>query len=199
MVPLYSVKISRVPTYSKIIVIFTHTGLSPTLVWLSRHFCLLHNYHWADPRSLATTSGISVDFFSSGYWDVSLLRVSLIFLWIRKYYTFIQTSLKHTEMCLNRYLKGGFPHSDIRGSKSVDLSPRLFAACHVLHRLQSPRHSPDALQNAWIHITRRDKSTANCFLNLEQENKTIINFVRAFWLPEHWEFSVLSDIGDHII
>jgi len=34
---------------------------------------------------------------------------------------------------------------------------------------------------------------------LEQENKTIINFVRAFWLPEHWEFSVLSDIGDHII
>jgi len=32
---------------------------------------------WADPRSLATTSGISVDFFSSGYLDVSVHRVSL--------------------------------------------------------------------------------------------------------------------------
>ena len=31
---------------------------------------------WADPRSLATTSGISVDFFSSGYLDVSVPRVS---------------------------------------------------------------------------------------------------------------------------
>src|SRR3569623_491148 len=30
----------------------------------------------ATPRSLATTSGISVDFFSYGYLDVSVLRVS---------------------------------------------------------------------------------------------------------------------------
>ena len=30
---------------------------------------------WAVPRSLATTSGISVDFFSSGYLDVSVPRV----------------------------------------------------------------------------------------------------------------------------
>ena len=32
---------------------------------------------WAIPRSLAATSGISVDFFSSGYLDVSVPRVSL--------------------------------------------------------------------------------------------------------------------------
>ena len=31
--------------------------------------------------------------------------------------------------------RGGFPHSDIPGSKSVADSPRLFAGCHVLHRL----------------------------------------------------------------
>ena len=31
--------------------------------------------NWAVPRSLATTNGISVDFFSSGYLDVSVLRV----------------------------------------------------------------------------------------------------------------------------
>ena len=35
---------------------------------------------------------------------------------------------------------GGFPHSDIRGSKPADGSPRLFAVCRVLHRLTVPRH-----------------------------------------------------------
>jgi hypothetical protein len=45
-----------------------------------------------------------------------------------------------------RYPKrGGLPHSDIRGSPGARPSPRLFAACHVLHRLSVPRHPPDAL------------------------------------------------------
>ena len=39
----------------------------------------------------------------------------------------------------------GFPHSDIRGSKAVRASPRLFAACRVLLRLREPRHPPCAL------------------------------------------------------
>src|SRR5664279_3061667 len=39
----------------------------------------------------------------------------------------------------------GFPHSDISGSKSARVSPKLFAACHVLHRLLAPRHPPSAL------------------------------------------------------
>ena len=38
-----------------------------------------------------------------------------------------------------------FPHSEIRGSKLICSSPRLIAACHVLHRLLMPRHSPYAL------------------------------------------------------
>ena len=42
-------------------------------------------------------------------------------------------------------LAAGFPHSDIRGSKLTRSSPRLFAACHVLHRLLAPRHPPNAL------------------------------------------------------
>ena len=42
-------------------------------------------------------------------------------------------------------LRGGLPHSDIRGSPGARPSPRLFAACHVLHRLSVPRHPPDAL------------------------------------------------------
>ncbi len=40
----------------------------------------------------------------------------------------------------------GLPHSEIHGSKGARPSPRLFAACHVLHRLSVPRHPPDALR-----------------------------------------------------
>ena len=40
---------------------------------------------------------------------------------------------------------GGLPHSDIRGSRDMCSSPRLFAACRVLHRLSVSRHSPCAL------------------------------------------------------
>jgi hypothetical protein len=39
----------------------------------------------------------------------------------------------------------GFPHSEIRGSTGARPSPRLIAACYVLHRLSVPRHPPDAL------------------------------------------------------
>ena len=37
------------------------------------------------------------------------------------------------------------PHSEIPGSKPARGSPGLFAACHVLRRLSTPRHPPDAL------------------------------------------------------
>ena len=43
-------------------------------------------------------------------------------------------------------LAGGFPHSEIPGSKPARGSPELFAACYVLHRLSVPRHPPDALK-----------------------------------------------------
>ena len=45
------------------------TGLSPSLARLSRlfHYHLPDYHDWAVPLSLATTQGISVDFFSSGY------------------------------------------------------------------------------------------------------------------------------------
>ena len=44
-----------------------------------------------------------------------------------------------------RKLSGGFPHSDIHGSKPVPGSPWLNAGYHVLHRLLLPRHPPNAL------------------------------------------------------
>ena len=144
MVPLYSVKISRVPTYSKIILFFTCTGLSPTLVRLSRRFQLLQNDHWADPRSLATTSGISVDFFSSGYLDVSVPLVRLLHLWIQ---------YKIPGLC-----RVGSPIQRSLDHSLFADSPKLFAGYHVFHRLWLPRHPPCTLshltiqpQNVWSY------------------------------------------------
>lgn len=54
---------------------------------------------------------------------------------------------------------GGLPHSEIHGSKLAHSSPRLIAARHVLHRLSTPRHSPNALETlerAIVHASRQD-------------------------------------------
>ena len=64
-----------------------------------------HRMVWALPRSLAATEGISFDFFSSGYLDVSVLRVRFLT---------PMYSVQDTQLLL-----GGFPHSDITGSKVV--------------------------------------------------------------------------------
>ena len=60
----------------------SYKGLSPTMAELSRFILLklLIDYgNWAVPRSLAATNRISVDFFSSGYLDVSVLRVRFMY------------------------------------------------------------------------------------------------------------------------
>jgi hypothetical protein len=54
-----------------------------------------------------------------------------------------------------RVYRTGFPHSEIPGSKPACGSPRLIAACHVLHRLLLPRHPPCALSNLTIKFTPR--------------------------------------------
>src|ERR1700676_2945107 len=48
----------------------------------------------------------------------------------------------------------GFPHSEISGSKPACGSPRLIAACHVLHRLLLPRHPPCALSSLTTKFTQ---------------------------------------------
>ena len=72
-----------------LITLFTFTGLSPSMVLLSSRFQFIKHqiswsYNpiyaetqivWAIPLSLATTNGITIVFFSSGYLDVSVLRV----------------------------------------------------------------------------------------------------------------------------
>ena len=83
------------------------------------------------PLSLATTYGISVDFFSSPYLDVSVQAVPYIYLLI--------------QYMLTEYCSAGFPHSDIHGSRAAFASPWLFVDRYVLRRLPMPRHSPCAL------------------------------------------------------
>ena len=91
---------------------------------------------WALPLSLAATLGISIDFFSSRYLDVSVPWVG---------------SLSKGD----GIAPAGFPHSDTPGSMLACSSPRLFAACHVLRRRSVPRHPPCALSrltspNPWM-------------------------------------------------
>ena len=62
----------------------------------------------------------------------------------------------------------GLPHSEIRGSRAICASPRLFAAYHVLLRLREPRHPPSALTYfllSW-HFSRRIDSPSACSLYL---------------------------------
>jgi hypothetical protein len=95
---------------------------------------------WAIPISLAATFGISVIYFPAGTEMVHF------------------PALAHTGLCIQPAVTGvhpaGFLHSDIPGSKPACGSPRLIAACHVLHRLLAPRHPPYALSSLIIKLTQ---------------------------------------------
>ena len=66
---------------------------------------------WANPVSLAATQGIAFAFSSSGYLDVSVPRVCLLISYEFRYGYHSITS-------------GGFPHSEISGSKLAYSSPK---------------------------------------------------------------------------
>ena len=55
------------------------------------------------------------------------------------------TALLATPKRSNNTVSGGFPHSEICGSKPILGSSQLIAEYHVFHRLLLPRHSPNAL------------------------------------------------------
>ena len=72
VVDLSSDRISRAPPYSFLHSLLINTGLSPSLVILPRMFFLRPMSFLAGPISLATTFGVSVDFLSYRYLDVSV-------------------------------------------------------------------------------------------------------------------------------
>ena len=63
-----------------------------------------------------------------------------------------------------------FPHSEIPGSKLMCSSPRLIAACHVLHRLSAPRHPPCTLSSLTKLecISRLDEPVVNAQIQLSK-------------------------------
>ena len=124
--------------------LYSYTGLSPSLMQLSRCFHSTFEYHgavlqprcciataavWALPRSLATTGGI-ISLFSLPQ-GTKMFQ----FPWF--------ASLKY--LVIAALQAAGLSHSEIAGSMVICTYPALIAAYHVLHRLREPRHPPDAL------------------------------------------------------
>ena len=54
----------------------------------------------------------------------------------------------------------GLPHSEIPGSTVARTFPGLIPACHVLHRLSTPRHPPDALRSLTTSPPRPSRKTS---------------------------------------
>src|ERR1044071_1130854 len=120
MVPPFSDKVSRASPYSISCVWPFEYGAITRYGRTFQTVLLGFTHFWATPRSLATTSGISVDFCSSGYLDVSVPRVCFQQLCIH---------------CRIRHECRGLPHSEILGSKLVCQLPEAYRR---LQRLSSP-------------------------------------------------------------
>src|SRR5580692_3025379 len=79
------------------------------------------------------------------------------------------------------YLRG-FPHSEIPGSKPACGSPRLIAACHVLHRLLLPRHPPCALSSLTTKFTQHTQERSPLSA-ISFQPKTFPNTPRKLYGP----------------
>src|SRR5882762_9742068 len=62
------------------------------------------------------------------------------------------------QTAVHEFYSCGFPHSEICGSKDACSLPQLIAACHVLHRLEVPRHPPCALSSLTIKFTHEQQN-----------------------------------------
>ena len=100
------------PPYSFLHTLLLITGLSPSLVILPRMFFLRSMSFLAGPISLATTFGVSVDFLSLSYLDVSVRSVRFITLSFQIMMT----------------LRSGFPIR-ISQDQSLFITPLSFSQC----------------------------------------------------------------------
>ena len=157
----------------------TCTGLSPSMAWISIQFQFLQKHHWPGPRSLATTSGVSVDVLSSGYLDVSVLRVRFLPLCIQDKIPFnnwkpetTRTMLAHSPIGSEfQSLKVGFPirkstdQSLLAAPRGLSQRTTSFIACvrQGIHRTPL-RHLISPISNAhsfsWLRRNMRTKREA---------------------------------------
>ena len=131
MVPLDSDRVSPAPPYSGSCQsnFFTCTGLSPSLVGLSRTLPLHRLVHIAVLQPpVEKTTGFGLFRVRS-----PLLAESLLFSLPPGTQMFQFPGFASFRiLCLQH---SGLPHSEIYGSKIICISPQLIAAYHVLHRL----------------------------------------------------------------
>ena len=91
-------------------------------------------------------------------------------------------------------LTGGFPHSEIHGSKLTRSSPRHIAACHVLHRLLTPRHPPNALL-ALEHHHMRTPSPRVTMYSAKSSRLTMITKIKTELYPDQSQPNVTYTIN----
>lgn len=108
---------------------------------------------WAISLSLAATQEIDFSFYSYGYLDVSVLRVS------------------HCNLCIQLQ-----PVRESRDHHLFDGYPRLFAAFRALQSLLMPRHPPCALGSLTTRI-----ECSQCELLRESRNQ-INQYNKVDWL-----------------
>ena len=87
----------------------------------------------------------------------------------------------------NNRVSGGFPHSEIFGSKPIPGSPKLIAGYRVLHRLLLPRHPPNAL--IALDLTRKKKDPHPCGVRPEGQSSFQISmqlFPPSFMRTKTW-------------
>ncbi len=173
MVPAGSRWISRVPRYSgadSTRSATSLTGLSPSAALLPRSFCCRSSVSFLSvlqPR-LPRCHGAGLGF---GAFARHYLHYHFCFLFLRVMRCFSSPG----SPCALRsaaIARGGLPHSEIRGSAGICPSPRLIAACHVLLRLQEPRHPSCALFSFPFSFCRRSqllRSTPLCPLMLARD------------------------------
>ena len=133
----------------------SRTGLSPSLVRLSRRFRYARFCNFSRrpqprdesrfgllPLSLAATYGIHVCLFSSGYLDVSVRQVRSI--------RPMNSVAGNWELPQLSFLIRKSPDQ-----RSFASFPELIAGYNVLHRLSMPRHPPHTLESLTTFIDHR--------------------------------------------
>ena len=146
MGPPDSHRVPRAPRYSGYrpgTRIASRKGLSPAAARLSRRFrSQTHPTSPAlQPRERRDARGLGSAPFARHYWGY---HFCFLFLRVLRCFSSPGSPPAHRRR-MHGLRPCGLPHSDIRGSTVACTYPRLFAACHVLHRLPEPRHPPCAL------------------------------------------------------
>lgn len=122
MVLRSSDRISRVPPYLIRPIVLHIRDYHP--LWLRFPTHSIHTHGSAGPRSLAATRGVSIDFLSSGYLDVSVPRVCFY----KPMYSVYKYLFQNTINYRSNYneLSGGFPHSEIFGYNGYSHLPEAY-------------------------------------------------------------------------